>query len=206
VQKLSRWWVQKLVVLGANASPGAKTRAAHQPRNFCENFLCARRSSRREDSIGIDTSALNWVVVALWGGGEKRLRLFIESPMNLGLYSPSRHHQRRLRPPACGTPGTQTQDKVRKQQRKTRQLNTFAPLHVISSSPPLLSASSSPLLSTSPLHFTRIARTSTRYCPRPPPLLPPPPPPPPQRFYSGCLLHLLLLHRRRAGRPRGLAL
>jgi hypothetical protein len=108
--------VQKRVVPGANASLGAKTRAAHQPRNFWENFLCARHSSRREDSIGINTSALNWVVEARGGGGgEKRSRLFIESPITLGLYSPSRHHHRRLRPPAYGSPNkTKTKTKQKK--------------------------------------------------------------------------------------------
>jgi hypothetical protein len=120
--------------------------------------------------------------------------------MNLGLYSPCRPHQRHLRPPACGTPGTQTQDKVRKQQKKlvsstpSRLSTSSPPLHIISSSPFLLSASSPPLLFSSPFYSNSQnlhSLSPSSSVPSPSssssaallPLLPPPSPPSPS---SAC--------------------
>jgi hypothetical protein len=68
-------------------------------------LLCARCSIRRGESIAVKLTILKCVVVALWGGGgEKDYAYLLRPPIILGLCSPSRHHQRRLRPPAYGSP------------------------------------------------------------------------------------------------------
>jgi hypothetical protein len=99
----TRLWVQKLVL--------------HTNHETSGRISCAR-DTRRDEKIrlvSIPALSIGWLRRVVGGGGEKRSRLFIESPITLGLYSPSRHHHRRLRPPAYGSPNkTKTKTKQKK--------------------------------------------------------------------------------------------
>jgi hypothetical protein len=139
------------------------------------------------------------------GQGEKDYANLLRPPIVQGLCSPSRHHQRRLRPPVYGSPAQRNRNKQHKTTQKHTPHNTNSPASVATPrlvpcasnpphfysnnpnfhSPSLPSAASSPSTSSLPLPPSSSPLSPP---PPPPPSLPPPPPsspsPPPSLPYS----------------------